>query len=233
MRPRTLNAELIRTRRLELKLSQRNVADLIGANTAMVSRLELGEELRDFTLHQLLTLAQALQLAPGDMFSPDATAPAPTRAASSDDVKVEALLGESTRRASASELATALEWDLKRVRAALHAVQDRLRGTGQELSDSGTGRWSLRPRKDVISSAERQRLAGAQSSDRGMTISEARVLQDVMNDKGDHVWERTLSNPQRAALSGLIKLGLVTKGDHGVALTDDAQFSLDGHQGEG
>ncbi len=219
-----LNAYAIRNRRLALCLSQRAVADQIAANTAMVSRIEAGERVRDIPLHQLMALADTLQMHPGDLFASHSQERV-DRPLTADEVKVHAAITESTRRTSREELARTFGWTLKRTTQALRSLETQLQDTGQQLKYSPQG-WSLRARPGVLDDHEQELLAREQISDRGLTQSDARVLQDIVIGRGDHNWERKLSNPQRVSVARLIKLGVVHKTEEGLELTDDAAFSL-------
>ncbi len=219
-----LNAYAIRNRRLGLCLSQRAVADQIAANTAMVSRIEAGERVRDIPLHQLMALADTLQMHPGGLFTTNSFERV-DRPLTADEVKVHAALTESTRRTSREELARTFGWTLKRTTQALRSLETQLQDTGQELRYNPQG-WSLRSRPGVLDDRERQLLAREQISDRGLLQSDARVLHDIMIGRGDHIWERNLSNPQRVSVSRLIKLGVIHKTEEGLELTEAAAFSL-------
>jgi transcriptional regulator with XRE-family HTH domain len=55
----------VRARRLELKLSQEGLADRSGLHWTFVGQVERGR--RNLSLHNLLKLADALEIDPGDL----------------------------------------------------------------------------------------------------------------------------------------------------------------------
>lgn len=130
----TLARDRIRLRRLELALSERDVASHWGVSTAVVRSVEAGRVDTELTLGQLAKLADILGLDLHELLDTGA-APASDEAggdaSSADDVaKVGALLADVRVLVPIDGLAEALGWDLERTHRALEALDETLRPAG-------------------------------------------------------------------------------------------------------
>ncbi len=214
--------------RLELKLSQRQVADQIGVIANTVGRLESGRSHEVLDLGTLARLACALGVDIRELFPPTqvkdggADQDTPLR----DDVqRVEAALLDAELLRS-SELAVGLGWSISRTRAALAALNRQLATRGAMLTRPG-GRYRIRSRMELLTDAQRQRLARTCHSRYGLNTLQARYLHQALCGPIDRGWDaKGAQAKERYGMGSLLKAGLVEHTGGHLHLTEDAAFSL-------
>lgn len=218
-----LNAALIVSRRLELSLSQRQLADLSDLSAPTIGRIEAGESAPDLSLGNLHRLAEALALEPWELLRSTTTS---ETIVGHDDARVEAILVEAGRLVRKEEIADAMEWDLARTNAAIDALGDRLEGTGLRLHRHAEGSVAVRPAPIGLTEVERERAARAARQHRGLNRRTARLL-SVAAATGE-ISRRDLSNAndQRVACGELMNAGVLIDTPKSIALSDEARYSL-------
>ena len=211
--------------RVELNLSQRDVAFDVGINPVTMSRLEQGLSDEALTLRTIRRLAAALGLSITSLFQQPANDADPGDA-TPDERRLEALLCDTRSALSADDIAMAFDWTLPRTYAALKTLQEKLGSRGVMVSASGR-RYRLTARSNLLTSQERQRLERAHHTRLGLHVHEALLLQQVRRGTMRVGWTRTMSNKERVAAGSLFKAGLVEVAGDRIALTKDARFSLE------
>ena len=211
--------------RVELNLSQRDVAFEVGINPVTMSRLEQCLIDEALTLRTVRRLAAALGLSITSLFRErenDADPGDPTP----DERRLEALLCDARNPLTGDEIAMAFGWTLPRTYAALTTLKEKLAARGTMIAGSGR-RYRLAARSDILTSQERQRLERAHHTRLGLHVHEALLLQQVRKGTMRVGWTRTMSNKERVAAGSLFKAGLVEVAGDRIALTEDARFSLE------
>ena len=211
--------------RLELNLSQRDVAFDVGINPVTMSRLEQGRSDESLDLRTVDRLAAALGLSITSLFAqPDAEGHPgmPT----SDERRLEALLYDSRSALGADDIALTLGWTLPRAHAALKRLRAALALRGTMIYSSGR-RHRVTARSDILTSKERQSAERTHHARLGLTVPEARLLQQVRRGTVRVGWTRSMSNKERVAAGSLFKAGLVEAVGERIQLTEDARFSLE------
>jgi hypothetical protein len=142
-----------------------------------------------------------------------------------DDRKVEAALDQSARRLERSDIARAFGWDISRTSQALAGLAARLASTGQLLHyNQSAGGYALRGRDDLLHEGEQHALARSGLARTRLTLRQARLLRQVMNDDAEASWGRSSSGADQARLQ---KLGMVRLEYGHPVLTEAASYSLD------
>jgi transcriptional regulator with XRE-family HTH domain len=180
-----VNGQRIRARRLELGLSVTALAGQLGLATDTVHAIETGTLTHPagVSLGAVLGLAQALGLAPADLFDDSAPGqaaqptPAPS-AAAPDDRALEAVLLAHGDAVTLDDLAEALGWPLGRLEAALHALHRRLEPTGARLTRTGWNRYRIDSDQQALTSRQRHALAQRHRADDhdGLSVAAAAKL---------------------------------------------------------
>ncbi|MFC8502468.1 multiprotein-bridging factor 1 family protein [Pedococcus sp. NPDC057267] len=133
--PPRLSRQRIRDRRLELGLSEREVAAHWGVSTAVVRSVENGSVATDLTLGQVAKLGAILGLDLTELLDtqhgPDA--PSAPASAADDAAVVGSLLADVRVLVPVEGLAEALGWNLDRARSALDNLDAGLRGVGMRI----------------------------------------------------------------------------------------------------
>ena len=211
--------------RLELNLSQRDVAFDVGINPVTMSRLEQGGSDESLDLRTVDRLAAALGLSITSLFAQPETDVDP-EIPTSDERRLEALLYYSRSALGADDIALALGWTLPRTHAALRRLRAALALRGTMIHSSGR-RHRVTARSDILTSNERQSVERTHHARLGLTVVEARLLQQVRRGTLRVGWTRTMSNKERVAAGSLFKAGLVEAVGDRIQLTEDAHFSLE------
>lgn len=210
--------------RLELNLSQRDVAFAVGIHPVTMSRLEQGRSDETLALGTIDRLAAALGLSTTTLFRQPDTNHAPNDP-TNDAPRLEALMCDCGTALSADEIAVSFGWTIPRAQAALSALKGSLAGRGVTIFSSGR-RHRLVARSDMLTSPERERLERARSVRYGLMLHEALLLQQVR--RGIPPLEPArLSGKQRVAMGSLMKAGLIKAYGERIELTEDARFSLE------
>jgi len=228
MTEHVLDVNRLVSARLELKLSQRQVADQLGVTANTISRLESGRSHEVLELGMLARLAAVLGVSARDLFPPPVAAGSGSddEPPWGDDVqRVEAALLDAELLRS-SELAIAMGWSLARTRQALAALGQRLASRGAILIRVD-GRYRIRSRTGLLSDAERQRLARTRHSRYGLNTLEAGYLYQALAGPIDRGWDaKGAQAKERYGMGSLLKAGLVEHTGAHIHLTEDAAFSL-------
>lgn len=222
-----LDAEFIRTRRVELGMSRRALARRLAVSMTVVLRLEEGSRDHNISLRLLANLAERLGCRITDLITEDSDGPAAT--AATDDVKVEAILVDAGQAVFRDDIACGLGWDLDRTTAAIERLSARLHGTGQQLHSYRVGWWRIIATPAALTKTERIGATRARLSDGGMILSQARAVLAVIRYS-----ESRTAPDRRAAVKSLelaqarhlISAGIIDITSTGPKLNTDAEFSL-------
>lgn len=232
--PIRLAAERIRNRRLELVLSEREVAARWGVSTAIIRSIEAGTVNADLTLGQLANLATILGLDITDLLDTACLEPkarvAPT--VPDDDVtdveKVGSLLADIRVLIPIEGIATALKWDIDRVMTALEELDEKVWGAGLRVHrlhhDVRLARRVSVSTTDELAAVWRRLFAV-----RSLAPVHARLLRDIRDER---VTLRGNKDIEKVRLPELANAGLIspTPASSGTTarwqLTDDVRFSL-------
>ena len=199
-----LNGTLIRERRLSLGLSQPALARAIGVSSPVVDRIERGTNHDELNMRMVRQLAERLGLSMGGILAP----PPCGSSAGEVDVKLEAALSLVSRRISLSGVARALDLDLPTAQAAIEALRERLAPSGRRVIYSG-GKVQINPSVDRLAPDEVQRVERESMNEVRISVSQARVLRDLVQGRVDRYWKSEASSTQRNSLVTLIRLGWV------------------------
>lgn len=210
--------------RLELNLSQRDVAFEVGIHPVTMFRLEQGRSDATLSLGTIDRLAAALGLPISTLFRQPETSPQPG-GPTPDERRLEALLCDARTSLSADDIAVAFGWTLPRAYAALSALKRGLANRGTTVFSSAR-RHRLTARSDLLTTQVRERLERARSVRYGLMLHEALLLQQVR--RGVQPFELThLSGKERVAVGSLLKAGIIKNTGGRIELTEDAKFSLE------
>ncbi len=133
---------------------------------------------------------------------------------------VGALLFDTATFTPVEAMAEATGHTLDDVAAALDSLESRLAAVGLSLQRR-SGQVAIRTTAN-LDPEERRRLLRSHQARRGLRLTEARILREVLDGNID---EARLSNPELVALNRLRHAGLVT--DDGIpALTAEVRSSL-------
>lgn len=227
MTPATLNAELIRARRIELGMSRRALARRLAVSMTVVRRLEEGTGDHSISLRLLVNLAERLGCRLTDLFI-ETTEPSPVLS-TADDVKVEAILVDAGQAVFRDDIARGLGWDIDRTVAAITHLDARLRGTGQQLHSYRVGWWRIIATPSALAKTERVGATRARLSDGGMIVAQARAVVAVLRHSESHTRpdrRAAVKALQVAQARHLISAGIVDITTAGPTLSGDAEFSL-------
>lgn len=215
-----LNSELIRQRRGDLNMSNREVARQLRVTAAVIKRLEEGSNHEWIALGEVARLASILSIEFGDMFSPELVeAPDVRNTAADRAAELGALLYEMGKLVPRSALCQALECSPDELDDALTELAAVLAPAGMTIHSSKDS-VSIEAVAD-INPDHVESLIRSQLSSRGLTITDANILAEIA--EGMHA-QRKLSNHENRALQRLRKAGIV-EGDR-QELTVAARESL-------
>jgi transcriptional regulator with XRE-family HTH domain len=238
--PVLLDALLLRTRRLELGVSGRDLSRQIGCTPTLLTALENGTNHDELTLGLVLRLHRelgldappALRLAEqqpergedGHDADPARELAAPAAAGRPDDAAaLGAALGEVGVLMHRDLTARALGWDLDRLAAAAGTLGDRLPGTGLRLHLQNSQLGVLRDPGALPAAQLRQVLDARASNTHGLTRARVELLCQVARGK----FTEQDSNPARVDLAWALKRDLVERdGPNSWKLSDRAARSL-------
>lgn len=223
-----LNAGLVRARRLELGLSERELSAVAGLGQSVIRSLEAGTNHHDLTLGEVHRLAATLtvdvtHLLARDQPERDDEAGADAHTDGSTDVgRVGSLLFAVNRLMAVESLAETTGLTLERTHTVLTELDLRLRTIGLRVHRLGN---DVRVSADVdaADAATLQRLWRAHLARRGLDIGQVHALHQVRAGRRG----KTLTNDQRVTVSQLTNAGLLTRTANGGAeLSADVRYSL-------
>jgi transcriptional regulator with XRE-family HTH domain len=231
--PPRLSRDRIRNRRLELGLSERDVAAHSGVSTAVIRSIEAGRVDADLTLGQLAKVGAILGLDLPEVLDthalPQPAHESPAPGGTDDDVaKVGSLLADIRVLVPVEGLTDALNWDLTRTHAALERLDAALRPAGLRVHrlhhDVRIARTVTTVDPQALEDMWRIHL-----SRRSLTIAQVRLLKQIRDGV---VPLASNKDTQKVRLPELRNAGLIAAAaaESGSTakweLTDDVRFSL-------
>lgn len=230
-----LNAALIRERRLELGLSERRLAALMGPSVSqtIIRSLEAGTNHGDLTLGDLNRLADLLSLNLADLL----TTPEEQKASSAGDAagpesltdlldcavpKVSAVLFEIGRLTPLGAVSSTTGLTLDELAVVLDGLDTRLAPVGLGVHRLGHEVKIARRHdvgsRDMLEAAWREHLGRM-----GPIITQVRLLRRAARGQVP----KTLGNADRVAAGQLVNAGILDRAPSGgVTLSADAAYSL-------
>jgi transcriptional regulator with XRE-family HTH domain len=198
-----LNADLLRRRRRELGISERDLAAAAGASKIFIRHLESGGGDDQVTMEVLRRIARALAVSVNELL--EATDVEIER----DDVAVAgALLTEIGEPTPPVALAGSLGWDLERTEAALVGLAAAAPQLGLALQRLH-GLVAMRRSATDLAPEQLRRAHTSATARRGLDANAARMLYLVLTDQlGD---KRRLNIREQQALVQLRKGGLLVE----------------------
>jgi transcriptional regulator with XRE-family HTH domain len=230
--PPRLARDRIRNRRLELGLSERDVAAHCGVSTAVIRSIEAARVDADLTLGQLAKVGAVLGLDLPELLDTHALQPeqeGPAPAGPDDDVaKLGSLLADIRVLVPVEGLADALNWDLTRTHTALERLDAALRPAGLRLHQL---HHDVRIARTVtaVDAQTLEELWRIHLARRSLTITQARLLKALRDGV---VPLASNKDTQKVRLPELRNAGLIAAAaaESGSTakweLTDDVRFSL-------
>jgi transcriptional regulator with XRE-family HTH domain len=218
-----LNVDFIRSRRLEVGMTRRQLADACKATDRALLGLERGENHAQFPLFRVALIAEALGVSIADLLVGRGEAMEPA----SNDVRVEAALLTLHRHPRARDVRHALglsefEWD-----EAITGLRQRLAPTGATLVHHESGHCWVGAREGVLTRAELEAVKRPERARTELGVHQARMLSRILNGDDD---PRRLAASQRR--TDLIALGYLERNDfirlqgNRYALSGDIAYSL-------
>lgn len=208
-----LDVEAIRSRRVALRTTERQLGRRIGGSGQLVRRIEAGLSHEGLTLRTVNRLAKALGMPIAKLFPPppqvaDALAePQGVAEGVEEDVaRVGALLAELREPILLEVVASVLRLPMDRVASTLPALRDYLLSAGQTLSVSdGTVAIGATPTVVDMGALEKVRREGL--ARRRLGIQEARMLVRVA--RNEIPAGATLDRPRGMLLARLAETGAI------------------------
>ena len=148
--------------RLELNLSQRDVAFEVGIHPVTMFRLEQGRSDATLSLGTIDRLAAALAAPDLHTFRQPGTSPQPGGSPTPDERRLEALLCDARTSLSADDIAVAFGWTLPRAYAALSALKRGLANRGTTVFSSARRHPPHGPQRSAHHSSARAPRASTQ-----------------------------------------------------------------------
>ena len=223
-----LNAALVRARRLQLGLSERQLSAVTGLGQSVIRSVEAGTNHKDLTLGDLTRLADALAVDPPQLLTSQTTRPDPAAGEDDEDVsaaelaRLGALLYDVDRLVPVESLAVTTGLTLQRTHNVLAALDARLRPIGLRVHTLQNN-VRVTPDLDAVDAATLRHTWRAHLGRRGLDIGQVHTLQQVRNGRRS----KTLTNDQQVKVSQLTNAGLLTRTTSGGAeLSDDVRYSL-------
>jgi transcriptional regulator with XRE-family HTH domain len=224
-----LDADLVRARRLELGLSERKLAALLGVSQTIVRGIEAGTNHKDLTLGDVQRLAGALSVEVHQLLTPadaDAAAPAgPVTHTTHLDhavTQLGALLYDIDRLLPVEALAATLGLTLDQTHEALDELDRRLRPAGL-LVHRLNNTVKLWRTLDAVTRSTLQYTWRGHLARRGLDVGQAQLLHQVRT--GRRV--KTMRNDQQVTAAELTNAGIFTRTrSGGVELSPEVRYSL-------
>ncbi|MEX1907278.1 helix-turn-helix transcriptional regulator [Janibacter sp. Y6] len=222
-----LHAERIRARRLELALSEREVASRWGVSTAVLRSVEARRVDADLTLGQVAKLADILGLGLDEVIGIP-TAPITDDSLAADVELLGSVLADIRVLVPVEGIAAALSWDLDRVHRALDELDRRLEPIGLRVHRLG---HDVRiARRVTVASEEQLRAVWRRHfAVRSLAPVQARLLLQIRDGK---VKISGNKDTEKVRLPELANAGLIQPADASTGtnakweLTDDVRFSV-------
>ena len=214
-----LDASALKARRLELGLSERELAADAGTSQVVLRSMEAGINHAELTLATLTGVAGTLGMpivinptapaAAGRRPSDQVGAAASAESGASEDARaLGAALHEVRVMTSKTLLARGLGWDLARLAAAADVLSEQLGGTGLMLQRPANGQLGvLRDRTAIAADALRRVLEAQAAEPGGLRLNQAELLCEIA---AGTFTERD-SNAQRATLAWALNRQLIDK----------------------
>lgn len=239
-----LDAELIRRKRIALRMTERQLGRLVGKSGQLVRRIEAGLSHEGITVRTAHRIADALGLSlaalfisgsPGTPMTPLAEDSGRDDRAGSDaddetDVaKLGALLVEVGERASKELVAETLALSANRLETVLTDMDSRLRPLGLALEVSGAG-VAIVAERGGLASLDVQHARQASRAQQPLGAQEAKMLLRVL--RGDVCATATLDRPAGMIMAKLFKAGAIElpagqwTGANPPRLTPEARYGL-------
>lgn len=229
----TLARDRIRRRRLELALSERDVASHWGVSTAVVRSVEAGRVDTELTLGQLAKLADILGLDLHELLDtttgpPEGNDDGDPTSSAPDVAKVGALLADVRVLVPLDGLAEALGWDLERTHRALEVLDRTLRPAGLRVHRL---HHDVRLARTVTAATDTE--LGAQwrrhFAVRSLNPAQANLLRQIRDGKARLAGTKDTEKVRLPELrnAGVIRPAAAAAGTTAKwELTDDVRFSL-------
>lgn len=229
-----LGRDRIRLRRLELALSERDVATHWGVSTAVVRSVEAGRVDTELTLGQLAKLADILGLDLHELLFDTTTGPPEGNddgdlpSSAPDVAKVGALLADVRVLVPLDGLAEALGWDLERTHRALEVLDRTLRPAGLRVHRL---QHDVRLARTVTAATdtELEALWRRHFAVRSLNPAQANLLRQIRDGKARLAGTKDTEKVRLPELrnAGLIRPAAAAAGTTAKwELTDDVRFSL-------
>ena len=218
-----LNTELIRRRRIELRLSQRAVATHLGVSGGVVRGLETGFNHTDITVGLLTKLADILAVNIATLFQHHDTDTGADGTARDDVATLGAALHTSDTLTPVTALAEALGWTADRVNTAAGQLAGALEQCGLRLHRLN-GQLAIERSSEALDTDRIRSVTRAHLLRAGISITEARLLKRIADGRP----LRDLSNADAVAVGVLTNARLITTTPPSATMTldDDVSFSV-------
>lgn len=223
-----LNTELIRRRRRELRLSERELGERLGTSRTTIRFIESGEVAGKLTLDLVSQLGDVLAVSFSDLVM--AEPPPVERAEPGDIERLGALLAEAAEATPIDLAAEVLGWSVERTQRAAYDLATRLPSVGMTLRTSD-GELACLPAAAALSADELRERARRHLARNHLTSHQARVLLAYLERDLDAV--RKLGGREFTAVALLAKAGLIEDGargsgpgGRGMGVAEDVKFSL-------
>lgn len=223
-----LNTELIRRRRRELRLSERELGERLGTSRTTIRFLESGEVAGKLSLGFIAELAAVLAIPFTDLVVIDESAEPST----GDDAEtLGALLAEAAGEPTPLELAAeVLGWDIERTHQAAVDLAAALQRAGMILR-TADGELAILPAVAVLSGEELAARARRHLARNHLSTHQAKVLLAYVERDLDAV--RKLGRREFTAVALLAKAGLIEdgargsgQGGDGMGVAEEVAYSL-------
>lgn len=239
-----LDADLIRRRRIELRMTERQLGRLVGKSGQLVRRIEAGLSHEGITVRTAHRIADALGLSLGTLFvsGPSGTPMTPPAEDSDRDDRTEspvdeerdvarlgALLAEVGERASKELIAETLTLSARRLEIVLTDLDSRLRPLGLALEITGAG-VAIVAERGRLASLDVQHARQTGRAQQPLGAQEAKMLMRVL--RGDICATATLDRPAGMIMAKLFKAGAIDlpagqwTGANPPRLTPEARYGL-------
>lgn len=223
----TLNGSLIRTLRQERQYSRSYAATLAGVSSLVMQRIEDDDPNADslLTIRGMTNLADALGVPSNQLLGTQPTGqPEHDADSASDATLLSGLLLTLKKQAIRKEIAAALNWDNRRLNAAVTNLDETLTNTGIALHKPGDV-LQLVPTQAAAVTDATDRLTITRRNHRGMDATAAKNLHKVYEGKlsgGGRKSPHTHTALRLLCTSGAI---VNTNGDQ-YAISPDVAFAL-------
>jgi transcriptional regulator with XRE-family HTH domain len=222
-----LDTELIRRRRRELRLSERQLAERLGTSRTTIRFIESGEVTGNLTLAFLAELASVLAVGFNDLVVGDQGA---ERSTSDDAERLGTLLAEADEPTPLDVAAQVLGWTVEATDQVANELGERLASVGMALRREDD-ELAVLPAAAVLSGDELRERARRHLARSHLTSHQASVLLAYVERDLDAV--RKLGRREFTAVALLAKAGLIedgargsAQGGNGMGVAEDVAFSL-------